>query len=107
MAGTRDPKPPFLSAPHIDVDVLISGGGEAAAIDHCHGPDANGDCPRVAAGERVACAGRLLRLHGLPIDGWDVHVMDEATGCPLAWLLTRLSTNDRSSQHRGAEAGSA
>ena len=91
MAGTDNrAKPSFLGAPAIDVDVLISGGSDRAAIEHCSGPDADGNCPRVAAGERVACAGRLLSVHGLPIDGWDIHVTDDATGCPLAWLLTRL-----------------
>lgn len=80
-----------MSAP--DVDVVIGGGREGAPADRCSGPDPDGNCPRAALGERVACAGRRLRaVHGLPIEGWDIEVADDATGCPLAWLLTRLST---------------
>jgi hypothetical protein len=82
-----------MSLPDADVDIVIAGGRDGAPDFRCNGPNADGSCPRVAAGERVDCAGRiLLAMHGVPIDGWDTRVADDATGCPLAWLLTRLLT---------------
>lgn len=72
------------------VDIFIAGGAEDARVEHCAGPDASGLCPRVAAGHLVPCAGRRLRAHGVPTEGWDMHVAADATDCPYAWLLTHL-----------------
>lgn len=73
-----------------DIDIAISE-GHGHPAEHCVGPDASGQCPRVAAGEPVACAGRkVTSLHGLPLDGWRMAVRDDASICPYAWLTTRL-----------------
>jgi hypothetical protein len=72
------------------VDIVIAGGPEGAPLEHCTGPDASGLCPRVAAGEIVACAAHSVRMDGAPFGNWDMRVAADATVCPYAFMLARV-----------------
>jgi hypothetical protein len=53
-----------LNAPRDPLFLIVDPDG-AEPTDWCSGPDANGDCPRAAAGNVVPCAGReLVAVHG-------------------------------------------
>ncbi len=69
----------------IDTPTLIYRDDEFG-VDECDGAEADGTCPRAAAGEPVACAGRWLRARG-----WNFKVGADTRRCPLSTLdIVRL-----------------
>ena len=56
-------------------------------LDHCCGPTASGDCPRLD-GQGVACAGRRVRSADAGGEYWLLQVPASSRQCPFAWDLS-------------------
>jgi len=71
--------------------ILITDRISGEVIAECSGPVGLGECPKVARGDQVPCAGKkLIPAGGTGAEGWRAFVAAQATDhCPLSWLPLR------------------
>ena len=72
---------------------IVIRAADGEVVGECAGPDARGQCPRVALGEVVPCAGQSLTADGH--GSWLPYaVPGDETTCPVALALALAASPD-------------